>query len=115
MAKPKGNRPMTATERQRRWRVKQSFLSKEAQSHGYSPTLLFISQAHIDGLKQLEESWASELSTEKLNLLIEMAIRSLLKSHGISTPDINKSELSIIHQSAKLAYLEWERQQGSPT
>lgn len=110
MAKPKGNRPMTATERQRRWRVKQSFLSKEAQSHGYDPTLLFINQAHIDGLKQLEESCGNELSTEKLNLLVEMAIRSLLKSRGISAMSIDEYKLSAIYSTAELAYLEWEKQ-----
>jgi hypothetical protein len=115
MAKPKGIRPMTATERQHRWRVKQSLLNKEAQTYEYSPTLLFISKAHYEALKQLEASWGNELSTEKLNALVEMAIRSLLKSHKINTPDVNKSELATIYQNAKLSYLEWEQQQGSPT
>jgi len=114
-----GARAMTSAEKMQRQRAKLAFSIEAAQDSGYTPTAVLLNNKQLRACRELEISWGGDLSADKLNILIFMALKSFLEDDSnqhLQTPKLkdwpqNCSDLDNIQTNAKLKFIEWEKSQ----
>jgi len=118
-AKPLNEVAFTAAQRKQRERAKLAFSIEAAQDSGYTPTAVLLNNKQLRACRELEISWGGDLSADKLNILIFMALKSFLEDDSnqhLQTPKLkdwpqNCSDLDNIQTNAKLKFIEWEKSQ----
>ncbi|TAK62302.1 hypothetical protein [Methylobacter sp.] len=117
--KPLNETALTAAQRKRRERARLAFSIEAAQDSGYTPMGILLNNKQLRACRELEISWGGDLSADKLNILIFMALKHFLEDDSnqhLKTPKLNDwpencDELGSIQLKAKLKFMEWEKQQ----
>lgn len=112
-----GKRAMSGVEKNRRMLARRKLLNETAKEYGYTPTIVYLNDKQLLALKELEESWGSELDNIKLNHALFRELKYALEH---STSDLKAvkqddwpqhSDIDMIYINGNLKFEQWEKEQ----
>jgi len=115
MANPKGTRALTPAEKSKRAKVKDRFIGERMKSANYIKLTAFIDRSQLASLDAIAKGMGDKDGLKcdtliKVNELMFLALRELIKTHPEETKHIEQPEMSL-HEAcgvaAKIDFVDW--------